>query len=169
MKEAIKQGDISFLERVPDAMHLILGAPQYSVGAGTIGEICSLAIIIGLIFMLCKRIITWHIPISILLTTAILSAVCHAINPVFCDPITTITTGGLMLGSVFMATDYVTSPMPHKGQLVYGIAIGCLTIAIRNWGAYPERMSFAILIMNAFTPLINTYIKPKRFGKEAKK
>jgi electron transport complex protein RnfD len=69
-----------------------------------------------------------------------------------------------MLGAIFMATDYVTSPMTHKGQLIYGVAIGLLTIIIRNWGAYPEGMSFAILIMNAFTPLINMYIKPTRFG-----
>ena len=69
-----------------------------------------------------------------------------------------------MLGAIFMATDYVTSPMTAKGQLIYGVAIGFLTVVIRNWGAYPEGMSFAILIMNAFTPLINNYVKPKRFG-----
>ena len=76
--------------------------------------------------------------------------------------------GGLMLGAIFMATDYVTSPMTPKGQIIYGIAIGFLTVIIRNWGAYPEGMSFAILIMNAFTPLINNYVKPKRFGEAAK-
>ena len=69
-----------------------------------------------------------------------------------------------MLGAIFMATDYVTSPMTAKGQLIYGVAIGFLTVAIRNWGSYPEGMSFAILIMNAFTPLINIYVKPQRFG-----
>ena len=74
-----------------------------------------------------------------------------------------------MLGAIFMATDYVTSPMTHKGQLIYGIAIGFLTVVIRNWGSYPEGMSFAILIMNAFTPLINTYVKPKRFGEKVNK
>ena len=77
--------------------------------------------------------------------------------------------GGLMLGAVFMATDYVTSPMSHKGMLIYGVCIGLLTVIIRLFGAYPEGMSFAILIMNAFTPLINTYVKPKRFGEVAKK
>ena len=80
------------------------------------------------------------------------------------DPISVILTGGLMLGAIFMATDYVTSPMTPKGQIIYGVAIGFLTVVIRNWGAYPEGMSFAILIMNAFTPLINNYVKPKRFG-----
>ena len=74
-----------------------------------------------------------------------------------------------MLGACFMATDYVTSPMSGKGQIIYGISIGVLTVIIRNWGAYPEGMSFAILIMNAFTPLINTYCKPKRFGEEVVK
>jgi electron transport complex protein RnfD len=77
--------------------------------------------------------------------------------------------GGLMLGAIFMATDYVTSPMSKKGQLVYGVAIGFLTVVIRTWGAYPEGMSFAILIMNAFVPLINNYFKPKRFGEVVKK
>ena len=72
--------------------------------------------------------------------------------------------GGLLLGAVFMATDYVTSPMTHRGQLIYGVAIGAITVVIRNWGAYPEGMSFAILIMNAFTPLINTYVKPRRYS-----
>ena len=72
--------------------------------------------------------------------------------------------GGVLLGAVFMATDYVTSPMTHRGQLIYGVAIGAMTVVIRNWGAYPEGMSFAILIMNAFTPLINTYVKPRRYS-----
>lgn len=72
--------------------------------------------------------------------------------------------GGLLLGAIFMATDYVTSPMSHKGQLVYGCMIGLITIIIRQWGAYPEGMSFAILIMNGVTPLINRYMKPRKFG-----
>ena len=72
--------------------------------------------------------------------------------------------GGLLLGSIFMATDYVTSPMSKNGMLVYGVGIGILTTVIRLFGSYPEGMSFAILIMNAFTPLINSYIKPKHFG-----
>ena len=74
-----------------------------------------------------------------------------------------------MLGAIFMATDYVTSPMTAKGQLIYGVSIGVLTVVIRNWGAYPEGMSFAILIMNAFTPLINNYVKPTRFGEVPEK
>jgi electron transport complex protein RnfD len=88
----------------------------------------------------------------------------HLINPIYADPTTVILSGGLLLGAIFMATDYVTSPMTPMGQIIYGVCIGLLTIIIRNWGAYPEGMSFAILIMNAFTPLINNYVKPKRFG-----
>lgn len=88
----------------------------------------------------------------------------HLANPIYASPVSEILSGGLMLGAIFMATDYVTSPMTHKGQVIYGIAIGFLTVVIRNWGSYPEGMSFAILIMNAFTPLINHYVKPKRYG-----
>ena len=114
--------------------------------------------------MLWKRIITWHIPISIIVTVFAFSELLHVINPIYASPIAVILSGGLMLGAIFMATDYVTSPMTGKGQLIYGVGIGLLTVIIRNWGAYPEGMSFAILIMNAFTPLINNYVKPKRFG-----
>ena len=94
----------------------------------------------------------------------VFSGLLHLASPIYPDPLSVLLTGGLMLGAIFMATDYVTSPMTAKGQIIYGVAIGVLTIVIRNWGAYPEGMSFAILIMNAFTPLINTYVKPKRFG-----
>ena len=87
----------------------------------------------------------------------------------YASPLNHMFTGGLMLGAIFMATDYVTSPMSKNGMLIYGVCIGLLTVVIRLFGAYPEGMSFAILIMNAFTPLINTYIKPKRFGEVAKK
>jgi electron transport complex protein RnfD len=118
--------------------------------------------------MLVRKIITWHIPVSIIATVFVFSGLMHLANPVYADPLTEILSGGLMLGAIFMATDYVTSPMTHKGQIIYGVAIGFLTVVIRNWGAYPEGMSFAILIMNAFTPLINTYIKPIRYGEEKK-
>lgn len=169
MKQAIKTGDASVLEKMPDAFSLLLGEHSFAGGAGTIGEICGLALIIGFIYMLYRRIITWHIPISIVGTVFFVSAVMHVISPAYADPFAVILSGGLMLGAIFMATDYVTSPMTHKGQLFYGVSIGLLTIIIRNWGSYPEGMSFAILIMNAFTPLINNYVKPKRFGEEVKK
>ena len=166
MKEAIKSGDSSVLKQLPDAMSLFLG--NHPDGAGAMGEICALALLIGLVYMLWKKIITWHIPVSIIATVFILSGLMHMATPVYADPLSVIFSGGLMLGAIFMATDYVTSPMTPRGQLIYGIAIGVLTVVIRNWGAYPEGMSFAILIMNAFTPLINTYVKPKRFGEVAK-
>ena len=168
MKTAIKTGDPAVLDKLPDAMHLLLGNNAMG-GAGTIGEVCALALILGLIYMLWKKIITWHIPISIIATVFVVSGLLHLANPVYADPIAVVLSGGLMLGAIFMATDYVTSPMTHKGQLIYGVSIGILTVIIRNWGSYPDGMSFAILIMNAFTPLINTYVKPKRFGEVLQK
>lgn len=163
MKEAIKTGNADLLGELPSATHLLLGVNPNG-GLGTIGEVCALALLLGLCYMLWKKIITWHIPVSIILTVFVFSGLLHLANPAYADPFAEILTGGLMLGAIFMATDYVTSPMTGKGQIIYGVAIGFLTIVIRNWGSYPEGMSFAILIMNAFTPLINTYVKPKRFG-----
>jgi len=137
---------------------------------GCLGEVCAIAILIGLVYLLVKKIITWHIPVSILVTVAVFSGLLHLANPTtYVAPQYELLSGGLLLGAVFMATDYVTSPMTPKGQLIYGVAIGFLTMVIRTWGAYPEGMSFAILIMNAFTPLINNYCKPKRFGEVVKK
>lgn len=164
MKEAIKTGNVDKLNELPDSLALLLGDPANGLGAGTIGEVCALALIIGLIFMLWKKIITWHIPISIIGTVFVLSGLLWLCGGSYPNPVAELLSGGLMLGAIFMATDYVTSPMCAKGQLIYGVCIGLLTIVIRYWGSYPEGMSFAILIMNAFTPLINTYVKPKRFG-----
>lgn len=169
MKAAIKSGDASVLDKLPGSLSLLLGDPGLNNGAGAIGEVCALALLIGLAYMLWKKIITWHIPVSILATVFVFSGLLHLANPVYANPVATLLSGGLMLGAIFMATDYVTSPMTHKGQIIYGVAIGFLTVVIRNWGAYPEGMSFAILIMNAFTPLINTYVKPKRFGETVNK
>lgn len=168
MKMAIKEGNPDSLADLPSATHLLLGSNPTG-GLGTIGEVCALALLIGLAYMLWKKIITWHIPVSIIGTVFVFSAIMHFANPIYADPFTEILSGGLMLGAIFMATDYVTSPMTAKGQIIYGIAIGFLTIVIRNWGSYPEGMSFAILIMNGFTPIINMYIKPKRFGEVPEK
>ena len=162
MKEAIKTGDASVLDQLPSTLDLFIGA--HPDGAGALGEICALALLLGLAYMLWQKIITWHIPVSIIGTVFVFAALLHQANPAYADPFDVIFSGGLMLGAIFMATDYVTSPMTPKGQLIYGVSIGLLTVIIRNWGAYPEGMSFAILIMNAFTPLINNYVKPKRFG-----
>lgn len=166
MKQAIQTGDSAYLEKLPDSLQLFLGNTGMGYGAGALGEVCTLAIIIGLAYMLWRKIITWHIPISIILTVFVLSGLIHLSNCAYPNPFMVISSGGLMLGAVFMATDYVTSPMTGRGQIIYGVAIGFLTVVIRNWGSYPEGVSFAILIMNAFTPLINTYIKPKRFGEK---
>ena len=168
MKRAITTGDASLLDSMPSSLHLLLGN-NVNGGAGTIGEVCALALLLGLAFMLWKKIITWHIPVSIIASAFVFAAILHVANPIYANPLSVVLTGGMMLGAIFMATDYTTSPMTRRGQLIYGAAIGVLTIVIRNWGAYPEGMSFAILIMNAFTPLINNYCKPKRFGEVAKK
>lgn len=168
MQEAVRSGDMNILAQLPDSFSLLFADISLNGGAGAIGEICDLALIVGLIFMLWRKIITWHIPVSILGTVFVFAGLLHIANPIYAAPDVVILSGGLMLGAIFMATDYVTSPMTPKGQIIYGIAIGFLTIIIRNWGAYPEGMSFAILIMNAFTPLINNYSKPKRFGEVTK-
>lgn len=164
MKQAI-HGDTSVFAQIPDAWNLFIGH-----NGGCLGEVSAAALVLGLIYMLWKKIITWHIPVSILATVFVFSGIMHLVNPaIYVSPVIQLLSGGLMLGAVFMATDYVTSPMSKKGMLIYGVCIGLLTVVIRLFGAYPEGVSFAILIMNAFTPLINTYCKPKRFGEVAKK
>ncbi len=163
MQNAISTGDASLLNDLPDSFHMLIGQT-----GGSMGEASAICLLLGCLYMLYKKIITWHIPVSIILTVFVFAGVLHLTNPVYANPVQVILSGGLMLGACFMATDYVTSPMSHKGQLIYGVSIDLLTVIIRNWGAYPEGMSFAILIMNVFTPLINTYCKPKRFG-EVKK
>lgn len=136
---------------------------------GSIGEVSAIALIIGFVWMLFRKIITWHIPISIFATVAIMTGLMYWSNPTeYASPIAHLFAGGLMLGAIFMATDYVTSPMSKNGMLLYGIGIGVLTVCIRVFAAFPEGVSFAILIMNAFTPLINKYVKPKRFGEVIK-
>ena len=150
--------------QIPETIDLLIG----NMG-GSLGEVSAIALLIGLAFLLIRKIITWHIPVSILLTVCIFSGVLFQVNPeMYVSPLVHLLTGGLLLGAIFMATDYVTSPMSNWGMIIYGIGIGVITVVIRVFGAYPEGVSFAILIMNAFTPLINTYIKPKRFGEKKK-
>ncbi len=137
---------------------------------GSLGEVGSIALLLGFAYLLYRRIISWHIPVSILGTVFLFSLVL-GLGQGFdfsgsCDfALVQLLSGGVLLGAIFMATDYVTSPMTHKGMIIYGVCIGALTVIIRQWGGYPEGVSFAILIMNAFTPLINNYVKPKRFGR----
>ena len=136
---------------------------------GSIGEISAIAILIGGIFLLWRKVITWHIPVSFILSAFIFAGILWLVDPTkYADPLFHILTGGMMLGAVFMATDMVTSPMTKGGMIIFGIGCGILTILIRTFGAYPEGVSFAILIMNAFVPLINRGFKPTRFGKEVK-
>ena len=165
LMKQIAGGNIEALKDLPSSFDLLIGN-----NGGCLGEVSALALLLGLAYMLWKKIITWHIPISILATVFVFSGIMHLVDPeLYVSPVLQLLTGGLMLGAIFMATDYVTSPMSKKGMLIYGVCIGLLPVIIRLFGAYPEGMSFAILIMNAFTPLINTYCKPKRFGEVAKK
>lgn len=137
--------------------------------AGSIGEIASFALIIGGAYMLIRKVITWHIPVAVIGSMFVFSGILWLCNDeLYLNPFFQILSGGALLGAIFMATDYVTSPMSAKGMIIYGIGIGVITILIRTWGSYAEGISFAILIMNAATPLLNKYTKPKRFGEKIK-
>ena len=163
MQKAILEKDASVLNDLPSSFDMLIGQT-----GGSLGEVSALLLLIGCAFMLWRKIITWHIPVSIIATVLVFAGLLHLADPIYANPLQVIFSGGLMLGACYMATDYVTSPMAPKGQLIYGVCIGILTVIIRNWGAYPEGMSFAIIIMNAFTPLINNYCKPTRFGEVRK-
>lgn len=130
---------------------------------GSMGEVSAIALLIGAAYLLIRKVITWHIPVVILASVALFYL---ALGD---DPLMPLLTGGLLLGAFFMATDYATSPMSHKGMIIYGVMIGVITVIIRKWGAYPEGVSFAILLMNGLTPLINRYFKPTRFGERSKR
>ena len=148
------------LDKLPTAADMLIG----NMG-GSLGEVSAIALLLGMCYMLWKKIITWHIPVSIFVTVFVFTGIMHLVDPTqYASPFVHLLSGGLMLGAIFMATDYVTSPMSKNGMLVYGVGIGLLTVIIRLFGSYPEGMSFAIFIMNALTPLINSYIKPKHFG-----
>ena len=127
------------------------------------GEVSAFALLAGFVYLLVVKVIKWQIPVTVVAGLAIVDLL--AGYPVLYD----IFAGGLLLGAIFMATDYVTSPMTRRGMIVYGLFIGIITATIRRWGAYPEGMSFAILIMNGFTPLINRYMKPRRFSPKKRK
>ncbi|KAF5062217.1 Electron transport complex subunit RsxD [anaerobic digester metagenome] len=136
---------------------------------GSLGEISAIALLLGAVYMLSRKIITWHIPTAYIGSAVIFSGILWLVDPShYIDPAMHLLAGGMILGVFFMATDMVSSPMTPRGQIVFGIGAGLLTIMIRVWGAYPEGVSFAILIMNAFTPLINNAFKPKRFGEVVK-
>lgn len=168
LKHGLKSGDGSVFSQLPGLWETFTG-----VMGGSLGEVCTIALLVGGIFLICTKVITWHIPVSILATVALFAAVtgwCGALPEGLTTAqyvAMTLCTGGIMLGAFFMATDYVTSPMTGWGKIIFGIGIGLIVMVIRTWGAYPEGMSFAILIMNACVPLLN-HIRPKRFGEKKK-
>ncbi len=161
-KEGLRanQGFTEIVAQMPSYWDLFMGKM-----GGCIGEISALALLLGCAYLLWQRVITWHIPVSMIGSIFVFSGLFWLVNPdKYPDPVFQILTGGVMLGAIFMATDYVTSPMTKKGMLIFGAGIGLITVVIRLFGAYPEGVSFAILIMNAFVPLINRFCKPHRFG-----
>lgn len=152
---------MKFDQMLPPILSTIVGNE-----GGSMGEVSAIALLLGGCFLLWKKVITWHIPVSILATVAVFTGIMHLVDPIaYENPLWHLCSGGLLLGAIFMATDYVTSPMTTRGQLIYGVGIGLITVIIRLWGSYPEGVSFAILLMNATTPLIDKYISPKRFVK----
>lgn len=161
LKEGLAQGlTVEEITKNIDYIDLLIGNR-----GGSLAEMCAIAILIGGLFLIIRRVIDWQTPVIIIATAAIIAGICWLINPAqYVNPLYHILSGGLLLGAFFMATDMVTTPMTMGGKIVFSIGVGALTIIIRLWGAYPEGMSFAILIMNAFVPLINKGFKPKRFG-----
>ena len=137
----------------------------FNIG-GSAGELSAIALIIGFVYLLVRKVIRPYITLSILATVAVFSGIFWAINPAeYTDPLFNLLTGGLLLGSIFMATDYVTSPMSNLGGVVFGVGIGLITMLIRYFGAYPEGVSFAILIMNSVVPLLNKWFHTKKYGR----
>ncbi len=164
IKEGLMQG-----ASVPDLM----AAHGYSYSqmlfaniGGSAGEACAIALLVGFVYLLVRKVIKPWITLSILGTVAVVSAIFWLANPMqFTDPLFNLLTGGLILGSCFMATDYVTSPMTTKGGIIFGIGIGFITLMIRYFGSYPEGVSFAILIMNSVVPLLNKWFHQKKYGR----
>ena len=166
VKEGLKNGEPlqQLMSQIPTPSQMFLGKM-----GGSMGEVAAIALLIGFVYLIYKKIITWHIPVSVVGSLVVFTTILWLVNPEKnANPMFHVLAGGVLLGAIFMATDYVTSPMNHKAMIIYGCGIGILTVIIRVWGAYPEGVSFAILIMNAFVPLMNAYIKPKRFGEEVK-
>jgi electron transport complex protein RnfD len=162
LKEGLKEGKPleELLLKMPDYIQDFFGFQ-----GGSLGEVSAVALLIGAAYLFYRRIITWHIPVAYLGSAVVFTGILWLIDPtVYVDPLFHILAGGMLLGVFFMATDMVSSPMSSVAMLIYGAGCGIITILIRVWGAYPEGVSFAILIMNAFVPLLNQYIKPKRFG-----
>lgn len=147
------------------APHLNLMDPFFGNIGGSLGEISALALILGGIYLIARKIISWHIPVIYIGTVAVFTGALWMMNPnLYADPAFHLIAGGLMLGAFFMATDMVTSPITNKGKIIFAVGCGVITVVIRIWGGYPEGVSFAILIMNALVPLINKVTRPGKFG-----
>ena len=142
---------------VPDMMDLFLG-----LTGGAIGETCALALLIGFVYLLVRRVITWHIPVTFIGSVFVLSFLMEGFDVMKAAAL--VLSGGLLIGAIFMATDYVTSPSTAKGKIVFGVGAGLLTFLIRYFGVYPEGVSFAILFMNILTPYIDALTAHKVFG-----
>jgi len=159
----IKSGE--GLEQLPKTLQMFLGS--YS---GCIGETSALALLLGGLYLLLRRVITPHIPVAFVGTVAVLSFLFTRGSMSAVDGLTyQVLGGGLLLGAIFMATDYVTSPMTAKGQLIMGIGCGLVTFLIRRFGGYPEGVTYGILLMNIATPLIDSWCRPKCFSARAKR
>ena len=143
---------------VPKLADLFLG-----LHGGAIGETCALALLIGLVYLLVRRVITWHIPVSLVGTVFLLSFFMEGMDPM--RALAAVLSGGLLIGAIFMATDYVTSPSTALGKVVFGLGAGVITFLIRYFGVYPEGVSFAILLMNILTPYIDMLTAHKVFGR----
>jgi len=133
--------------------------------AGSTGETCAILILLGGIYLAARRMMSWRIPVAILVTVAVCSSALHLLDPSrYAGPLFMLFSGGLMLGAVFMATDMVASPMTHLGCIVYGVLIGLLVMLIRVWGGMPEGVMYAILLGNAASPHIDRWIQPRLYG-----
>ncbi|PKO33690.1 MAG: electron transporter RnfD [Betaproteobacteria bacterium HGW-Betaproteobacteria-7] len=160
------------LARGIDLVQALGTAPALSwlgMRAGSFGESAALLILCGGIYLLITRVITWHAPLAVLAGVAIPAAIAHGVNPArFLSAEAQLLSGALMLGAFFIATDYVTSPNTATGQIIFGLGIGFLTWVIRSFGGYPEGMAFAVLLMNAMTPVIDRFVKPRVLGRDRK-
>ncbi len=166
IKEGLQYGETmtEISSKIPSAIDMLFGFT-----GGSLGEMSAIALLLGGLYLIIRKVITWHIPVTLLVSMAVITGVFWFINPEqYANPIIHLLSGGAILGAFYMATDLVTSPMTKKGMIIFAIGIGLITVLIRLFGAYPEGISFAILIMNAFVPLINKYFKPRRFGNKIK-
>jgi electron transport complex protein RnfD len=156
--------------KIGEAVNVGVMNPLVGNVGGSLGEISAIALLIGGIYMLVRKIITWHIPISFLATVFVITGIFWIVNPEkYASPMFHLVAGGLMLGAWFMATDYVTSPVTAKGMIVFGVGCGIITAFIRLFGGYPEGVAFAILLMNGATPIIDQYTRPRVFGSTKRK